>query len=103
MPEKDMIKVGLIGCGRIAMVAHLPALRSIKKAVLAALADSDEERLMKASSRFGVKNVHCDYRKLLEDKEIDAVLLVTPTYLHAEMALDVDGHKVKDTPIKILR
>ena len=31
---------------------------------------------------------YTDYRKLLEDKEIDAVIIATPLYLHYSMALD---------------
>ncbi len=81
MANKDFIKVGLIGCCKIASVAHLHALRNMKGAKLGALADTDEERLMKASYRFGVQNVHRDYCRMQEDKEIDAVVIVTPTNL----------------------
>ena len=34
---------------------------------------------------------YTDYRKLLEDKEIDAVIIATPLYLHYSMALDALG------------
>jgi predicted dehydrogenase len=81
-----MIKVALIGCGRIADL-HFEAYETINGAEVAALCDSDPELLEKRSKEWKVKRLHSDYRELFEDDEIDAVEILTPHHLHEEMAI----------------
>jgi myo-inositol 2-dehydrogenase/D-chiro-inositol 1-dehydrogenase len=82
-----MLRVGMIGCGRVAETRHLPVLRGLPNAEVVALADVDRERLMRIGSLFGVEQRYGDYRRLLEDRRVDVVAVCVPVALHAEVAL----------------
>ena len=68
------IRVGVIGTGGIARV-HLAALRSLPKVDLAALCDTDPDRLAAAMARWGGPETRpfADYRQMLDDVRPDAV------------------------------
>jgi myo-inositol 2-dehydrogenase/D-chiro-inositol 1-dehydrogenase len=83
----SVLKVGLMGCGRIAKAVHFPVLTHLPDVQLVALAEADPERLKKASL-FAPKAITCDgYKKLLEMKEVEAVIICLPNNLHAEAAI----------------
>jgi predicted dehydrogenase len=77
------LRLGLIGCGRVAFERHLPALRRVRGFRLVAVADPDVARL----NQFDSAQRHVDYRALLERSDVDAVGILTPTASHAEIAL----------------
>lgn len=79
------VKLGLIGCGRIAQLVHLDVLRRLPGAELVALADVDLRPREEASRRMPGAVAFADYRELLP--EVDAVVVCLPNALHAEAAL----------------
>jgi predicted dehydrogenase len=81
------VKVGLIGCGRIAETSHLPAYQVIKKAQLLAVADVDAERAQQIAQRYGIDTYYSDPTKIIERKDIDAIDICLPSYLHAKYIL----------------
>lgn len=85
------LKIGIIGCGGIANGKHMPALKALGKEVeLVAFCDIVEERAQKAAEEYGAPGakVYTDYKKLLEDKSIDVVHVLTPNRSHAEISID---------------
>ena len=82
-----MIRLGVVGCGRVTESRHLPALRRVPSIEVVALADVDEERLHNVAGAFGVAQRYTDYRALVEDKRVDAVAVCVPPALHSEIAL----------------
>ena len=89
------IRVGLIGCGRMAQ-AHAQLLSNEPDVVFAALCDVDSVRLEKMRRKLverfpdksgGIKT-HTDYARLLADPDIDAVLIATPDHWHALVAVE---------------
>lgn len=80
------IKIGLIGTGAITDLHYL-AYKDNPKVELHSIADVDEELLCKRSKEWGVERTYTDYRQLLADPEIDAVEIIVPHYLHAEIAI----------------
>jgi len=81
------VRVGLIGCGTIARLAHLGALQQIPDAELIAIAEMDPKRREEAASAAaGVKTVP-DYNDLLDLDTVEAVVICLPTSLHAEAAI----------------
>ncbi len=96
-----MIKVALIGCGRIADL-HFEAYDAIPGAEVAALCDRDTELLERRSREWKVKRLHAEYRELFKDDEIDAVEILTPHHLHEEMsiiALEAGRHVALQKPM----
>ena len=83
---KKSIGVGVIGCGQIAQIAHLPYLNELPNFEINAVCDLSEKILSHVSKRFSVSKSYTDYRALLEQKDIEAVVVSTTD--HAEIAID---------------
>lgn len=86
--KADILRIGLIGSGsRGSGMAHI--LKELPGLAVVACCDIVPEHLQKGLSLAakGAKG-YTDYRKMLEDKSIDAVIIATPLYLHYPMALD---------------
>lgn len=80
------IKVGVIGCGEIAHVMHLPVLHELDGFEIAALCDLSADALSYLGRRYGVERLSIDYRALLESEAVDAVVVCT--YDHAPVVTD---------------
>lgn len=80
------LRVGLLGCGRIARIHHIPILARTPGVELAALADPDPGRLAAARAEAGGARGFSDWRAVLDDGSIDAVVICLPTALHADAA-----------------
>jgi predicted dehydrogenase len=78
---KGDVRVGIIGVGAIAQLAHLPALAKLKDVEVVALCDNDGPKAAAIAERFGVARVFTDIEDLLEI-EMDAVIIATPNHLH---------------------
>ena len=85
----DKINLAVIGCGSLANSWHFPQLEQLRDvAAVSALCDVQKDRLAKAVERFPGAKPYTDYREILQRKDIDAVLIVTPPHWHALMAID---------------
>jgi predicted dehydrogenase len=98
----DRIVFGLIGCG--GRGSHLAEqFRMQPNVELAYLADVDQNRLSAAarsSAGQGAKPVH-DFREILDDKSVDAVIVATPDHWHAPasiLACDAGKHVYVEKP-----
>jgi predicted dehydrogenase len=90
----DRVRLGLIGIGdRGTQISREAA--ACQNTELAAFADVYTRRLEDALKLAPAAKTYLDYRHLLDDKSIDAVLIATPQHLHAECfiaALDAGKH-----------
>jgi len=90
----DRIRVGIIGVGDRGLEL-LNQIRVCDNVEIAAFADIYTKRLEKAASFAPGAASFADYRRLLDDPSIDAVVIATPPHLHAEQfsaALDAGKH-----------
>ncbi len=85
--KMPLLKVGLIGCGRIAQLVHLNILTNLPGAELVALAEPDPQRREEANRRAPWAVAVADYPKLLAMPAVEAVVVCLPTGLHAEVAI----------------
>ncbi len=76
------IRLGLVGAGAIAQLAHLPALSKLRGGQLVALCDNDGPKAGALAERFEVPHVFTDLQDMLELDELDAVIIATPNHLH---------------------
>ena len=76
-----MIKVGLIGCGKIAQVRHIPEYEANGESKLYGFFDQNYERAEMLAKQYGAK-VYASYEEMLADPEIDAVSVLTPNVTH---------------------
>lgn len=99
------LKVGVIGCGSIAIHRHLSEYSANESVEIVAVCDIIEERANNAAKQFGGK-AYTDYEALLADDEIDAVSVCLPNYLHAPVsiaALNVGKHVLCEKPMATSR
>ncbi|GMA08745.1 inositol 2-dehydrogenase [Tetragenococcus halophilus subsp. flandriensis] len=82
-----MVNICLIGTGRAGMIHGRNMVKKIKYAELSALCDPMEENLQNAQAELAVKYTYQDYQEALANDEIDAVIIVTPTAYHKEIAI----------------
>lgn len=84
-----MLKIGIIGAGRIGKV-HLESISyHVKNATVTAMADpfmnEETEKLIRS---YGVSKVTKDYKDILNDKDIDAVCVCSSTDTHAAISIE---------------
>lgn len=77
----------MIGCGRVAAIAHIPALQRLHTARIVAFAEPDAERREAAAARIPKARALQHPRDLLDMAEVAAVVICLPNDLHAEVAL----------------
>ena len=90
----DRIRVGIVGVGDRGLEL-LNQIRVCGNTEVAAFADVYTKRLEKAAHFAPSAASFADYRRLLDDASIDAVVIATPPHLHAEQfcaALDAGKH-----------
>lgn len=85
---KNVIGVCLIGAGRCGMIHGRNFSTCIPGAKLTAVSDVNEEGAKAAADELGVDTWYTDYKEALKNPEVNAVLIVTPTKFHCQIALD---------------
>jgi predicted dehydrogenase len=88
----DRIRVGVIGCGYRGTQVVTDWMKH-KDTILTAACDVSKDRLEKLAATMGQTqgnklDVYEDYRRILERKDVDAVLIATPDHWHSAMTLD---------------
>ena len=91
---KPNLRVGVVGAGAIAQLAHLPLLSKMRGAQLVALCDNDRPKARALADRFDIPDVFTDIEDLLEFDELDAVVVATPNHLHEPHVLAALAAKV---------
>jgi len=86
--NKDEIKFALVGAGNLAKWAHLPALKKIPGAKLHAVYSNSGARGKSYAMRFGASYAGSDYKEILNDTDIDAILIASRHKDHAQQAID---------------
>ncbi len=78
------IKAGIIGTGFIGP-AHVEAVRRLGYVEVKALAEADEKLAQQKAEQLNIRNAYGDFRKILQDPEIEVVHNCTPNFLHFEI------------------
>jgi predicted dehydrogenase len=84
---RGRVRIGVIGAGSFARGFHIPSIRKIPESELVAIANFTGVNARQAAEEFGASYCTTDYRELLADSGIDAVVITTRHHLHAEMSL----------------
>ncbi|MDO8667459.1 MAG: Gfo/Idh/MocA family oxidoreductase [Gemmatimonadales bacterium] len=98
------IRIGMVGAGAIAQVAHLPVLRKMKGVEIVGICDNDGPKARALAQRMGIGGAYTDIEELLEFGRVDAVVICTPNHLHeahALSALAAGAHVVVERPIAL--
>jgi len=84
MAEKEAVNVGVVGCGAIAQLVHLPTLSELPAVSIAAVCDDNRPKAQLIAERFEVPTVYSSAQELVEHPGLDAVIVCTPNQLHSE-------------------
>ncbi len=83
------MRLGVIGGGLIAQIAHLPALSVLNRHfALLALADPSERVRRVLARRYGIAASYATHEELIDRAQLDAVLVASPNGTHARVTLD---------------
>ena len=98
-----MIRVGVIGCGKIAQVRHLPEYHANPNVTITALYDANAERAQACAARYGGR-VYATAEALLAADDVDAVSICSTNLTHAPLtilALESGKHVLCEKPMAV--
>src|SRR5215217_7549350 len=101
MPTKPL-RVGVIGTGHWARVAHLPAFDSLPGVEVIALAGIDRDEAGAVAAAFGVQKIYGSGPEMIASESLDLVSIVTPDDCHvpdARIALAAGLHVLCEKPL----
>jgi predicted dehydrogenase len=80
----EKVKLGLIGCGWAVNDLYAPAFQFLEKGELVAVMDIKEERAKSVQERFKVPRCYTRLDDIVNDKDVEAVIVLTPPHHHCE-------------------
>ena len=95
------LKTALFGTGFVGRV-HLEGIRRLGYVQLYAIGEPQIEKANQLAAEFGAERVEADYRRILEDKAVDAVHVCTPNAFHfpiAKDAIQAGKHVICEKPL----
>src|ERR1043165_7632932 len=99
---REKLRVGVIGAGRWAGMAHLPGFSRSPLCELVAICDVDRAKAEARAAEFGIPDVTIDYQELLRRDDIDVVDIVTSGDNHQELSfatLEAGKHCLVEKPV----
>ena len=100
----DKVRLAIVGCGNICQL-NAPGYLEHPRCDVVALCDTDPKRAERRARDWGIAPKICaDYAQVLDNPMVDAVELLTPTYLHAEQivaGLSAGKHISCQKPISV--
>lgn len=81
------VRAGIIGVGSIAEYVHVPGIQCSPGVSLVAIADADPDLLNRRKAEWNVDRAYTDPMQLIQDEDVDAVIICTPNFLHAPLAI----------------
>ncbi|MEM3716382.1 MAG: Gfo/Idh/MocA family oxidoreductase [Candidatus Bathyarchaeia archaeon] len=81
------IGLGVVGCGWAARDLYEPAFRFLRSGRIVAVMDIDELKAKALSEVYAVPRYYTDLDKMLSDREVEAVVVLTPPHTHPEIVV----------------
>lgn len=82
------IKIGIIGAGRIGKVHTETIVQSIPDAEVVSIVDVNYSEASKLANKFRIANYSENHKDIIDNPEIDAIVICSPTDTHAEYIID---------------
>ncbi|MDR0683967.1 MAG: inositol 2-dehydrogenase [Spirochaetaceae bacterium] len=100
----NKVRIGSTGLGRLGLRHAENVVSRINGAELTALCDVDKPMLEQTADRLGVKYRFTAFRDMISRKDVDAVILASPSALHTgqiKAALDAGKHVFSEKPLGV--
>ncbi|MDA0589118.1 MAG: Gfo/Idh/MocA family oxidoreductase [Planctomycetota bacterium] len=81
----ERLRVGIVGAGANTRLRHVPGFRAIAGVELAGVVNRSPESTARAASEFDIPKTYRDWRELVSDPDLDAVMIGTWPNLHCEV------------------
>ncbi|HJN14703.1 MAG TPA: Gfo/Idh/MocA family oxidoreductase, partial [Armatimonadota bacterium] len=78
MADERKLKLGMLGVGSIAQLAHLPAAVKAENVDFVAVCDGSEQRAREISAVYGARETYTDHEKFLSEADVEAVVIPVP-------------------------
>ncbi len=102
MSSESRLRVGVLGAGAWARVAHVPGWQRDPRCEVVALGDVDGELAHDFAHEFGIPESTNDWQALVARPDIDVIDIVTPSHTHFELAwaaLSAGKHVLCEKPV----
>jgi len=94
------LRVGIVGCGQIAQIAHLPYLQELPQFEIEALCDLSPQVVEALGNTYKVSQLYTDYKEMVLQEDLDAVLITNKNHAPPAIAAMESGkHVLVEKPI----
>ena len=101
---KSKVRVGVVGAGMIVNRLHVPSQNSHPRAVVSTICSRTQKHAKSVAKTHAIPEVYTDYRVMIEEGKLDAIVIATPDDLHYPMtmaALDAGLHVLCEKPLAL--
>jgi len=85
--KQGILKGGIVGCGGVASIIHMPAFRALEGVQIIAVCDKRDDIARETAKRFGIARVYGDMSQMLEKENLDFVDICSPPHTHCQLSL----------------
>src|SRR2546421_4097124 len=85
--EARLLRIGVLGCGPIAQIAHFEACRKARNAELDAICDVAEDLRLKMAAIHSPRVTYKNYDEMLADPKIEAIIVAVADQFHVPLCL----------------
>ena len=85
-PKQPPVRIAMIGSGAVSDYHHVPGVRIDPRAELVAACDTDAALVERRKADWGIDRVSTDYRDIVNDPDVDAIVIATPNFTHQEIS-----------------
>lgn len=82
-----VVRLGIVGAGGISAL-HLRSANEKTGAKVVAISDINEAAVTARAAEYGIPNTYTDYKRMISEADIDAVVICVPNFLHHVVAID---------------
>ena len=85
--SKDKLRIGVLGAGKWAELAHLPGWTRDPRSEVVVICDINKAKAQDIASEHGIEKWSNDWQTVIAEPDIDVIDIVTPSHTHTELAL----------------
>jgi len=94
------LKVGVVGCGQIAQISHIPYLQELPHYQISAICDLSPKVVNKLGEKYHVANRYTDFNEMVKQDDLDIVLVANKNHAAPAIAAMENGkHVLVEKPI----
>ncbi len=87
MSQSSTVNIAIVGAGAVSDYHHVPGIRLDPRATLVAVCDADQALAERRKAEWGLDWATTDYHELCSDDRVDALIIATPNFTHAPIAI----------------